>query len=376
MKISAVVCEYNPFHNGHKYQIETAKKQLGCDAVVGIMSGNYVQRGTPAIFDKKIRAKAAIENGMDLVLELPTVLTLQSAERYAKNAVGTLNALGCVDTLFFGAECPDTDALMSIAEVLANEDFYYKRALKSHLDKGLSFAVSRSNAVKDVIGSASAEILSTPNNILAVEYCKAIIKAKSSIKPYAIHRKAVEHNSDTPKDGYASATAIRNYMEYGENYDEYVPENLYEKYKETEVYSEVNAQKAMLANLCLMPIEKLAQIADVSEGLEYSLKRTAFTANTLDELLENVKSKRYAYSRLKRIVLNAYLGITKEDAEIAPQYIKILDFNDVGRAVLNMSKKTATLPLAKNGAQVKAYPDALKLWERELAIDRIYDLFR
>ncbi len=375
MKISAVICEYNPFHNGHLYQLETAKKLIGHDAVVGIMSGNFVQRGTPAIIPKSTRAAVAIKNGVDLVLELPAVLTLQSAERYARNAISTLNAIGVIDTLFFGAECPDTDALMGIAGVLANEDFTYKHALRTHLDAGLSFAAARSNAIRDVIGSASAEILKTPNNILAVEYCKALIQTNSNITPYAIHRKAVDHDSTDFVDNFASATAIRELIKSGSDISDYVPQNTIELYNKSALFSIDKMGKALISHLCLMSTEELSNIADVSEGLENPLKRGAYLYSSLDEVLDSVKSKRYAYSRLRRIVLSAYLGITKQDTTLTPSYIRILDFNETGRTILNLSKKTATLPLAKNAGQIKDFPDAFKLWQRELIIDRIYKLF-
>ena len=375
MKISAVVCEYNPFHNGHKFQLDIARAELQCDAIVGIMSGNFVQRGDAAIFPKEYRAAAAIASGMDLVLELPAVLTLQSAERYASNAVETLNSMGCIDTLFFGAECPDTDILMSIASVLANEDSSFQSALKHKLSQGLSFANARAEAVRTVIGSASAEILSKPNNILAVEYCKALIRHKSNIKPHAIARKEVNHDEIAVSNGFASATAIRERIFNNLDIAEFVPIETLNLSKAVEPFDLIKMERTLISNLFLMPIDKLRNIADVSEGLENALKRAAYTTNSVNKLIEQVKSKRYAYSRIRRIILNAYLGITKDDTALSPSYIRILDFNEKGRAVLNYAKGTATLPLAKNGGQIKDNPKALALWQREMAIDKVYDLF-
>lgn len=375
MKIGAVVCEYNPFHAGHKHQLDVARESLGLDAVVGIMSGNYVQRGEPALFPKRLRAAAALKNGMDLVLELPAVLTLQSAERYARNAVMTLNALGCVDTLFFGAECPETEVLMRIAQALADEDAEFRRQLQAELSKGVSFAAARANTVKVLLGPASAELLCQPNNILAVEYCKALLRCKSSIQPYAIPRKGADHHDREAAEGIASGTAIREIFAAGEDPTPYLPENLREDYAQAPRFSIEKMETAMLAHLCMQTPEQLSQIADVSEGLEYALARSAFSANSLGEAIENVKSKRYAYSRIRRMILNAYLGITKADGDRLPCYIRILDFNETGRQVLNHAKSTATLPLAKNGAQVKNNSTTLALWQRELALDRVYELF-
>lgn len=376
MKIGAVVCEYNPFHLGHKYQLETAREQLMLDGIVGIMSGNFVQRGDAAIYPKLLRSKAALSCGMDLVLELPAVLTLQSAERYAKNAVSTLNALGTIDTLFFGAECPDTDLLMQIADVLATESASFKNELKSALNDGLSFASARALAVKNIIGSASAEILSKPNNILAVEYCKALITTNSKIKPVAIMRKGPQHDSDISVDGFASASAIRDKIFTGQEYANLIPDTSPEIYGQTKPFSVLNMEKAIISHICLMGPEKLAEILDVGEGLENSIYREAMRTESIHALIDAVKSKRYAYSRIRRILICAYLGITHADAQLSPSYIRILDFNEVGQGILNMSKKTATLPLAKNGAQIKDSPAAQKLWQRELAIDKIYQLYR
>lgn len=375
MKIAAVVCEYHPFHNGHALQLSIARETLGCDAIVGIMSGNFVQRGEPALFPKQVRAKAALKNGMDLVLELPAVLTLQSAERYARNAVMTLDALGCVDTLFFGAECPDTLLLTEIARVLADEDTRFRTQLQAELSQGVSFAVARANVIKNILGPASAEILNQPNNILAVEYIKALLRLKSNIQPHAIVRNTVQHHDLTPMGAYASGSAIRQMILEGEDPSPLMPGSAWNAIKDSPRFSMEAFAPACLASLCLKTPEELRLIADVAEGLEYALLKGAFLAQTLEEAMEQAKSKRYAYSRIRRIMLNAYLGITQKDGDLLPNYIRILDFNDMGRQVLNHAKNTAKLPLAKHGGQIKEIPDALSLWQRELTLDKVYQLF-
>ena len=375
MRIAAVICEYNPFHIGHAFQLAEAREQLQCDAVIGVMSGNYVQRGEPALFPKQLRAAAALQSGMDLVLELPAILTLQSAERYAENAVRTLDALGCVDTLFFGAETPDTEVLMKIAAVLAKEDSAFQTALHDGLQQGLSFAAARANAVQALLGKASAELLSLPNNILAVEYCKALIRLGSSVTPYALPRRGGSHHSENLAEG-VSGLAIRQAYLQGEDVSGVIPESAMRLFADAPLASVSFAENALLANLCLMPIERLRQIADVSEGLENALKREALTASTLTEALTQVKSRRYSYSRLRRIALNAYLGITREDSRLTPSYIRISDFNETGQAVLHAAKDTATLPLAKNGSQIREIPAALALWKRELELDAVYRFFQ
>lgn len=376
MKIAAVVCEYNPFHMGHQYQLDTIRQLLAPDAIVGIMSGNFVQRGEPAVFSKQCRAAAAIQSGIDLILELPAVLTLQSAQRYARNAVQTLHALGCIDTLFFGAESPDTEVLVQLARVLQNEDTTFSHRLQEELSHGLSFAAARAAAVKAILGPASAAILSQPNNILAVEYIKELLHLQSSIRPFAISRRGAGHDATAPADGFASASALREMLLNGQNIDSYLPPKIADIFSQEQPFSIRYMEKAIIANLCLIPLESLRHTADVSEGLEYALKKAAFSADTLPELISLVKSKRYAYSRIRRIAFNAYLGITQKDAQLLPSYIRVLDFNETGRNVLNLARKTASLPLAKNGGQIKNHPDAQKLWKRELALDRIYNLFQ
>ena len=376
MKIAAVVCEYNPFHLGHQYQLDTVRRLLNPDAIVGIMSGHFVQRGEPAVFSKQSRAAAAIKCGVDLVLELPAVLTLQSAQRYARNAIQTLHALGCVNTLFFGAESPDTEVLVQIAHVLANEDAVFSRRLQEELRRGLSFASARAFVIKTILGPASASILSQPNNILAVEYIKELLHLQSDIQPFAIARRGAGHDAAVPADGFASASALREMLSKGQDIHRYLPPDVSELFALEQPFSVENMEKELIANLCLMPLEVLRQTADVSEGLEHALKQAAFSADTLPQLISLVKSKRYAYSRIRRIVLNAYLGITQKDTQLLPSYIRVLDFNETGQKILNLARKTASLPLAKNGGQIKNLPDAQKLWRRELALDRVYALFQ
>lgn len=375
MKIAAVICEYHPFHNGHAYQLAYARHALSCDAVVGIMSGNFVQRGEPALFPKQVRADAALQNGMDLVLELPAVLTLQSAERYARNAVMTLDAMGCVDTLFFGAECPDAELLTDIARVLATEDEHFRQLLQAELQTGTSFAAARATAVSRLLGPASAEILSQPNNILAVEYLKALLRLQSSIKPYIIERKDTQHHDRTPNGSFASGTALRQMIADGADPSPYIPDSAWQRFASSPKFCDSLFSAACMASLCLQTPESLRQIADVSEGLEFALLKGAYASQSVEEVIACVKSKRYAYSRIRRMILNAFLGIRKTDGELLPPYIRILDFNDCGRQVLNLAKSTAKLPLAKNGGQIKQNPQALALWQRELAIDKVYQLF-
>lgn len=376
MKTSAIICEYNPFHNGHKFQIDTARSITNCDAVIALMSGNFVQRGDFALFPKEIRAKAALSGGADLILENPTFCVLRSAEGYASAAVCTLTSLGCVDSLVFGAECDDIKLLTSIANILVSEDKSFCDILSCELSKGASYPAARGIAVGKILGSDAEEILKQPNNILAVEYIKAIIKQNSSLSPVVIQRKGAGHNSSEVSENIASASFIRD--EFTQNKSSslsFVPDYAAELYSKSSFFKVSSADNAIIASLNLKSALEIASAPDISEGLENKIKKEAALQNSLEALTDSVKSKRYAYSRIRRAILCSYLGITVEDAAQAPQYIKILDFNETGRAVLNTAKKSCTLPLAKNASAILKDEKSMAIWRRELEFDRIYDIF-
>ncbi len=375
MNVCGVVCEFNPFHNGHKYLIDILKNEYGFDAVVGVMSGNYMQRGDIAVFDKSIRARAALKCGMDLVLELPAVHAVQTAERFARNAVYVLDSLGVIDSLAFGTEAADTELLKKTAELLAFEPPRFKDALKSELDFGKPFFTARAVAVGRMLGGRAAELISGPNNILAVEYIKALLRFESGMKPIAVKRHVSEHDDGVISGKFASASAVRKaLLSGGGKAFDAVPENLDRLYKNAEIHDIENLSAAIISKLLLSGPDELKYIADIAEGLENKLIAAARGSRSFAELCDNIKSKRYAHSRIRRVVLSAFLGITRADAAAPPRYIKILDFNDRGRALLHEAKKTASLPLAKNRNNVKDDPKAVKIWDKELVFDAIYDL--
>lgn len=372
MKIASIISEYNPFHNGHKYQIEEARKITGCDGIVALMSGNFVQRGDFAVFPKEVRAKAALNCGIDLVLDNPSVCVLRSAEGYAKASVYTLNSIGCIDYLVFGAEHSNIDDLQKIAEFLANENNEYKEMLSENLSKGVSFASARASSVSQYLGCEAQEILSYPNNLLAIEYLKELIRENSSIKPVLIPRTGTGHNSTITNGNFASASYIRENMD---NISNFVPENAYTIYNGLSPLSIKAAEKAIISSLILMSREQLAETPDISEGLENKIKKALEDSNSLEEIFSKVKSKRYAYSRIRRGVLCAFLGITKEWAGMMPEYIKIQDFNETGQRILKYAKKHTSIPLIKNASPILKNEKAMKLWKKELEFDKLYNIF-
>ena len=378
MKLAAIICEYNPFHNGHKFHIEETRRKIGADGIIAIMSGNLMQRGDVAIFDKTLRAKAAVLGGADLVIELPCIYSSASAEFFALNAVKILNALGMVDYLSFGAEKADSSALVKIGELLADEPSQLSDKIKQLSATGLSYPAARSRAVGEYLGAEYADILSTPNNILGIEYCKALVRTKSHIAPFPVLRYGAEHDSDVASDRIASATYIRQLLQKGEteNANQFVPQFATELFKDVKIHSLKALEKAILAYLIRTPAEELKNVPDVSEGLENRIKEAALVSDTLDDLIDKVKTKRYTHSRIRRILLSAYFGISRQMREIEPQYISILAHNETGQKIIAEAKKTATLPIVRNTSQVNKLKNPLikSLWEQERIFDNLYNL--
>ncbi|MBR5615158.1 MAG: nucleotidyltransferase [Clostridia bacterium] len=378
MKIAAIVCEYNPFHKGHQFHIEETLRQSGADAIIAIMSGNYVQRGDVAIYPKHLRAKAALLGGADLVLELPSVYSTGSAEFFAKGAVETLSSLGIADTLSFGAETPDSKILTQIATLLATEPLEFAQALKKHSSQGISFPSARAKAIGEILGSNAEKVISEPNNILAIEYCKALFKSGSEITPLPIQRTGANHDSIISDGSIASATLIRDLLVSGHAQDAhiYMPYFTKDIFADKPIHSIKALEKSILCELVKIPTEKLKKISDVSEGLENRIKDAAISSSNLDELIESVKTKRYTHSRVRRIILSAFLGITDSDRKASPRYIKILDHNETGQKIIAAAKKASTLPIVRNTSQVNKLndPQIKSLWERERIFDKIYEM--
>lgn len=356
MKTAGIICEYNPFHRGHAWQIAEARRLLGAEtAVVCAMSGSFVQRGDFAAVRAYARAEAAVRGGADLVLELPLPWAISSAEGFARGGVMTLAATGLVDTLVFGSECGDAASLRHAAEALLREDF--PAVLRGELAKGLSFAAARESAARALIGD-DADVLACPNDILGVEYCKALIESGSSIAPLALPRRAVGHDEGAA-EGYASASYIRALLVRGEDASAYMTEEsavIYEREKKAgrAPVMMANVERAILARLRAMGEEDFALYDSGNEGLYRRFAEAAHTAPSIDALLGAVKTKRYAYARLRRMLLAAYLGVTAADMPRRMPYLRVLSFNERGRAVLKRMKRTAHAPVLIKSADVRA----------------------
>lgn len=344
-KILGIIAEYNPFHNGHLYHLEKSKQLTGCNSTIAIISGNFTQRGSTSLVDKWKKTKMALLNGIDLVIELPTLYSISSAENFADGSIKILNSLGVVDFLSFGAETVDINLLNNISNILYDEPETYKTLLSNELKKGLPFPKARENALLACVGNSNdyLNILSSPNNILAIEYLKALKKYKSSIIPLTIKRDYSDYNSKKVKNGIASSTAIRTMIENKKNIHYVVPFETYELMEEQINSGHINPnlavfEKEIIYNLRKMPIQEIANLPDVSEGLEYRIKEAANISNTLETLISHIKTKRYTLTRIQRILLHSLLGITTKDINASKKvvpYIRILGFNKHGKRIIS-----------------------------------------
>jgi len=373
-KISGIICEFNPLHNGHEALIRHVREHTG-SSVVCIMSGNFVQRGEAAALDKWSRTALALKAGADLVIELPLPWAMSGAERFALGGVSLLNALGCADTLAFGSECGNADALLRIARYLLSESF--TSDVRPFLSEGLPFAAARSKAIETALGTHAAELNEQPNNILGIEYCKALITTDSAVSPYTIRRFEVGHDDETVSDRYASASLLRRLSASGESVSQFVPDytdNCIEALKDKKQYpADINRlDRAVLGFLSTCPANALRRTPDVSEGLENKIRSAAGTVSTLAELYDAVKSKRYSHARIRRIVLAAYLGLTK-DLPDTPPYIRVLGMTEAGTTLLHSAQPT--LPFVMRPADIrKLSPQAQHIFELEAKADDLYAL--
>ena len=346
MRITGIICEYNPLHLGHKKQLDLIRATEPEGGIVCLMSGNYVQRGKPAIVDKSLRAKAALLCGADLVLELPITAALSSAEGFADRGVQILS--GFCDQLCFGAETADLSKLTETAEALLQPEF--SDILRAQLDKGLSFPAARQAALEQ--SHCVDAPLTNPNDILAVEYCKAILRQNSVMRPLPISRSGNYH-ADIPDPLNPSATSIRNLMEAGKPWQAYVPREAADYFEGAALHTFASGERAVLARLRCMEEAAFEALPYGSEGLWRKLMHAVREQRDLDAILTAVKSKRYTRTRLDRMVLCAFLGITQKMLQSPAPYVRVLGFNDRGRQILNLARKSGHFP---NAGEQQASP--------------------
>ena len=357
-KVLGIVAEYNPFHNGHLYHMEQSIKQTDAEYVVCVVSGNFVQRGNTSIIDKWTKTKMAMANGADLVIELPTIYATSSAENFAEGAIKLLDSLGIVNFISFGMEAKDVAILNNIANVLYQEPKEYTTMLEHELSRGISFPKARETAVMLYLNDIKryANVLSGSNNILGIEYLKAIKKLKSNLMPIGIKREKVLYHDQFMIDDFASATAIRK-MILSRQFDDIMkvmPRSsylflAYELRKGHYVIDLSKFQKEILYILRKMTVEEIANLPDVSEGLENVIKNAANSCNNIIDLVNIIKSKRYTQTRIQRILIYALLGINKkmmENSKKTVPYVRVLGATKKGKELISeMIKKNPKLNL-------------------------------
>ena len=359
MAITGIICEYNPLHLGHKKQMDLIRQADPDGAIVCLMSGNFVQRGEPAVADKSLRAAAAVLCGADLVLELPVTAALSSAEGFAAEGVRILG--GFCQNLSFGAENADTGAFMDAASALLSRQF--PQYLQKHLDLGLSFPAARQAALRDM----GVETLAGPNNILAVEYCKAILNQNSPMKPMAIQRQG-DYHAPLPHPENPSATAVRALMFQSGAWLDYIPEEARECLDGATLHSLQYGERAILSRLRTMTDGEFEALPYGSEGLWRKFMHNCRKQASVESILTETKSKRYTRTRLNRMLMCAFLGITREQIEQSAPYTRVLAFNDRGRKLLKQARRSGTF-LNVGEAVEDSY------WELEKRVSDLYGLF-
>lgn len=395
MKTAGIIAEYNPFHTGHEYQINYVREKLGADYVVIAMSGDFVQRGTPALFSKYVRAEMALRSGADLVLELPVSVSAASAELFARGGVQLLNGLGITDLLSFGSECGDTDILMELAKILVEEPAEFQAALRQNLKEGMTFPKARSLALAAILPESEKyqQILSSPNNILGIEYCKAILRENSSISPVAIKREGDDYHENTLSENkFPSASAIRNAISGIKNADNCLSsvtnsmhlslsdfhgapaqesarltdltENFLPKSSRNLFLQEVSENHFLLEDdldalyrycLLLETEESLCTYLDLSHSLARRILACRDQYQTFSQFADLLKTKEITRTRIQRALLHMLLHIQNVPAQIP--YARVLGFRKDSSTLLGEIKKRGRIPL------LTKLPDAPKILE-------------
>lgn len=369
MSIVGIIAEFNPLHNGHKHLINEAKKH---GAVVCVISGNFVQRGDTAFFEKRLRTQVALSCGADLVIELPVCYSMSTAQNFALGGVSILNAIGC-DTLMFGSECGDIESLIKTANVLCSQSF--KDNLPQFLENGTTFASARQKAAEEC--GAPQNILSGANNNLAIEYIIAARSIGSKMNFKTIKRLGAMHDSGDLSEKFASASALRKKIKADgfETCKKHFPKETHALFENAEYSDIYRLETAILSSLRSKTQSELSVLPDLSEGVENKLYAQIKKATSLDDLYEGLKVKRYTLARIRRLVLSAFLGIDNRLFLQTPPYMRVLGFNKNGEEILRQNKETSPIPVVMRVGEIENLGDDAKyMFEIESRATDLYAL--
>lgn len=357
MNITGIITEYNPFHKGHLYHLNSSIRLTNSEGTVCIMSGNFVQRGGPALVDKWTRTKMALENGVDLIIELPTFYALSSAEFFARGSVKILDSLGVIDSLFFGSECGDIDSLSLISKTLLEETSSFKETLKENLNLGITYAKAREITLSKILENYNLnDILNNSNNILGIEYIKNLMRINSSIKPITLKREGSKYNDKVLNSEFSSATSIRKTLKENNSLGDlknYLPKRSYEillDYKNNnQNYVFEDSMFDYIKYRLISKSVNFNNLFEIREGLDNKLLKEIYDSNSYNELILKVKSKRYTYTKISRILTQIFLNFDKYSFEELNSdehlYARVLGFNDVGQKILKNIKNNSSIPI-------------------------------
>lgn len=358
MKTIGIVCELNPLHSGHKYLLDMARKRFNADYIILVMSGDYTQRGVPSIVSKEVRTKMALMAGADAVFELPVQYATASAEYFASGAISLLNSLGCVDHILFGTENGDIEEIQKIASILNDEPDEYKKELQKGLKKGLNFASARDAALKKLITIGNSTTLIGSNNILGIEYCRALMESKSRITPLTIKREGSDYNSDELTGTYASASAIRKLLEttypddtYRSILKNYIPEDVLTLLLSQKAYNRLdNYSDYLHYKLLSERSEGFTSYADIHRDLSDKIIKFLPKYTTISEFTDLLKSKDLTYTRIQRSLLHILLGIKQETLDSLkqdnyPVYLRLLGFRKESSPLLAVIRESSSTPV-------------------------------
>lgn len=369
MKIAGIVVEYNPLHNGHVYHINKTKELTNCDVLIAVMSGSFNQRGIPSVIDKWNKALSALHNGVDLVIELPVLYSLSSAEFFSFGAVSLLDSLGVVDSICFGSEHGDVSLLKEIAHILNEEPEEFKIGLRDKLKEGAVYPKARTHGIMNYLNAKSLlstldienssqleDILNSSNNILGIEYIKALLKLNSNMKPFTLKREGASYNSDELNSIFSSATSIRKFLKSRNSIDtlsSHLPTQVYELLKTLHAsnypFTFYEEMFPYIKYKSLVEGGDITKIPDVSEGLDSKIIKGILQNNCYDTAIDFIKSKRYTYTRISRLLCQYFVGFDSFDTEtlrtMPCPYARVLGFNEKGKSVLKSIKDNSSIPL-------------------------------